>query len=51
MSDEKWLAVRATVNLPGVRVGNVVWVDPENEYVASCLDAGFLVPEDEGDEE
>lgn len=38
------IEVRATINLPGVRRGDVVLVDPENEYVAACIDAGYLVP-------
>ncbi len=41
------IEVRATINLPGLRAGAVVWVDPENEYVADCIEAGFLVPVEE----
>lgn len=38
------LAARATVNLPWVRVGESILVDPDLGHVAACLEAQYLVP-------
>ena len=37
------IEVRATVNLPGLKRGEIVWVEPDNPYVRSCLEARLLV--------
>jgi hypothetical protein len=36
--------VRATINLTGLTVGQVVYVDPNSPYIAECIEAGLLVP-------
>lgn len=41
------LHVRATISLPGLRVGEEAIVDSENDYVALCLERGYLVPVEE----
>lgn len=35
--------VRATIHLPGLRVGDVAWINPVLPYEAECLAAGYLV--------
>lgn len=42
--DKLLLAVRATVKLPGLHVGQEVWVDPDEPYIGDCLEAQYLVP-------
>lgn len=39
------IAVRATINLPGLRHGRVAIANPEEPYVAECLRWGWLVRE------
>jgi hypothetical protein len=39
--------VRATIALPGLRVGEEAIVDGENDYVLLCLERGYLVPVEE----
>lgn len=36
--------VRATVNLAGLRAGDIAAVDPRQPYVAELLRAEFLIP-------
>lgn len=36
--------VRATVNLAGLRAGEIASVDPRQPYVAELLRAEFLIP-------
>lgn len=38
------ILARATINLPGLPVGEVALVDPTVPYVANCLAALYLVP-------
>jgi hypothetical protein len=46
------LRVRATISLPGLRVGEQAIVDTENDFVALCLEREYLVPvEGDGDDE
>lgn len=37
------IAVRATIALRGLRPGAEALVDPTDDYVQMCLDAGYLV--------
>lgn len=37
------IMVRATVHLPGLAVGQIVWTDPSVPYVAMCLRVGYVV--------
>jgi hypothetical protein len=37
------LEVRATVNLSGLRAGELALVDPRQPYIAECLKARYLV--------
>jgi N-acetyl-anhydromuramyl-L-alanine amidase AmpD len=41
---EGLIEVRATISLPGLRCGEVAWVDPADPYVTDCLAGGHLVP-------
>lgn len=41
------LAVRATVNLSGLRAGETALVDPASPYIRALLQARRLVPLDE----
>lgn len=41
---EGLLLVRATINLPDLRVGEEALVDLTDKYVADCLAARFIVP-------
>lgn len=44
MTRTGYIAVRATVNLPGLHAGGEAWADdPPTEYVRDALAAGFLV--------
>lgn len=36
--------VRATINLPGLRLGQTAFVDPSDPYIADCLAAELIVP-------
>ena len=47
LSPVETLAVVATINLPGLLRGVAAAVDPEDEYIAACLAAGYLVPSPE----
>lgn len=38
------IVVRATINLPGVKRGEIILADAESEYVQQCLAASYLVP-------
>jgi hypothetical protein len=38
------IVVRATVNLPKLKVGRTALVDPKEPYVAACLNGGLVVP-------
>jgi hypothetical protein len=43
------IPVRATINLPGLARGKEALVDPDDPYIAGCLERGRLVripPED-----
>lgn len=43
------LLVRATVNLDGLTVGNVAWInpcDPDADYARMCLENRLVVPVD-----
>lgn len=42
--------VRATINLPGLRLGQTAIVDPADPYIADCLAAELIVPLDERDD-
>lgn len=35
--------VRATVALPGLHAGQIVWTDPKVPFVAMCLRHGYVV--------
>ena len=37
------MIVRATINLPGLARGQEAEADPEVTYIATCLEAGYLV--------
>lgn len=41
---EGLLLVRATINLPGLRVGEHAFVDPEDDYMRDALRTLALVP-------
>jgi hypothetical protein len=43
------LMVKATINLPGVKRGEIIEADPGSEYVQGCLGAGYLVPVGSGE--
>lgn len=36
------IEVRATINLPRLRAGELALVDPDHPYVADALQAGYL---------
>lgn len=38
------LLVRSTVNLPGLRLGQQAFVDPEDPYIKTCLEGQLVVP-------
>lgn len=44
MTDDRLIEVRAAIHLPGLPVGAVALVDPDEPYVARCLAAGYVVP-------
>lgn len=41
------IRVRATINLPRLRVGDHALVDPTDPYIAELLAGKYLVPEPE----
>jgi hypothetical protein len=41
------ILVRASINLPGLSLGALAWVDPEAPYIATCLEYGYLQPLEE----
>lgn len=47
MDEPDTVVVRATVNLPGLRVGSVVRVDSADPYIAGLIAATYLVPVEE----
>jgi hypothetical protein len=42
--DDERIWARATVNLPGLRAGEVALVNPRVLYIAEALEAEHLVP-------
>jgi hypothetical protein len=40
--------VRATIHMPGIGVGQRVYVDPESPHIAELLAGGLLVPVADG---
>lgn len=40
----KRIEARATISIPGLKVGSVALVDPDDDYIRMCLDSKKLVP-------
>lgn len=47
----KKILVRATVNLPGLKVGQFANVDPDDPYIADCLRTELVVPVLDGEQQ
>lgn len=44
MARKRLVECQATIHMPGISPGQIIRVDPTVDYIAMCIEQGYLVP-------